>query len=103
MQFRFIRNLLIICFCIAINSRSTAQDAARIYVEPDGWGIGTSIGESDLWGNVGTKSFLTHYTNSKYFDKVCFMGGMFGRYSIHPCLGVRLSIDYGTLYATDAW
>jgi hypothetical protein len=99
----FTRNLLILCICIAMSAPTYAQDAHREYVEQDGWGIGTSIGLSDLWGDIGTKSFLQHYTNSKYFDKVAFMGGLFGRYSIHPCLGVRLSTNFGTLYATDKW
>lgn len=62
-----------------------------------------TVGMADLWGNVGTQSPLEHYTNSKYFDKVTFMGGMFGRYSIHPCLSVRMQLAYGTLYATDKW
>ena len=31
------------------------------------------------------------------------MGGLFGRYSIHPCLDVRFMLNFGTLYATDAW
>lgn len=104
MQARFIRNLLVLCICMALMSRTAmAQNAARIYVEPDGWSLGVNVGLSDLWGDVGTKSFMDHYTNSKYFDKVTFMGGMFARYSIHPCLDVRLNFAYGALYATDKW
>jgi hypothetical protein len=103
MSARYIRTLFSLCICVAVSYTASAQDASRIYVEPDGWAIGTNFGTTDLWGDVGTKSPITHYSNSKYFDKVVFMGGLFGRYSIHPCLSVRLGFSYGTLYATDKW
>ena len=103
MQARFFRNLLVFCICIAIAQTTNAQDASRIYVQPDGWAIGTDIGTTDLWGDVGTKSIINHYTNSKYTDKICFMGGMFARYSVHPCFGIRMMLNYGVLYATDKW
>ncbi|MBC7553344.1 MAG: hypothetical protein H7257_05145 [Taibaiella sp.] len=82
---------------------SVAQDASRIYIEPTGWSLGTSFGLSDMWGDVGTKSFLDHYTNSKYFDKVALLGGLFGRYTVHPALSVRMSLNAGAIYATDEW
>ena len=103
MQARFIRNLLVFCICISFAQTTNAQDASRIYVQQDGWSIGTDIGTTDLWGDVGTKSIITHYTNSKYTDKMCFMGGLFARYSIHPALTVRFMANYGVLYATDKW
>ena len=103
MQARFTRNLLMLCIGIAIAITSGAQNAARIYVEPDGWSIGSTLGESDLWGNVGTKSILQHYTNSKYFNRMGFMGGLFGRYTVHPCFSIRVGLNYGQLYATDKW
>ena len=103
MQARFIRTLLIFCIGISVASNSSAQNAHRIYVEQDGWSIGTNFGVTDLWGNVGTQSILDHYTNSHYTDKICFMGGLFGRYTIHPSLSIRLSLNIGTLYATDKW
>ncbi len=103
MRARYILTLLVLCISIAVGFTSKAQDASREYVEPDGWSIGVNAGMSDLWGDVGTKSFITHYTNSKYFDKVAFMGGMFGRYSVHPCFGIRFMLNYGSLYATDKW
>lgn len=103
MQARFIRNLLVFCISIAVAYNSSAQNANRVYVEPDGWSIGTNIGVTDLWGNVGTQSIIDHYTNSHYTDKICFMGGLFGRYTIHPSLSVRLMVNFGTLYATDKW
>src|SRR5580704_13743339 len=104
MQARFIRNLLVLCICMALISRTAiAQNASRVYVEPDGWAVGVDAGLSDLWGDIGTKSFINHYANSKYFDKVTFMGGLFGRYSVHPCFSIRLQLNYGSLYATDKW
>jgi len=103
MHARFTRNLLMLCFGMALAHTSSAQNAARIYVEPDGWSIGTTLGESDMWGNVGTKSVLEHYINSKYFNRMGFMGGMFGRYTVHPCFAIRLGVNYGQLYATDKW
>ena len=103
MQARFIRSLLVFCIGILFAANANAQDAYRVYVEPDGWSIGTNIGMTDLWGNVGTQSIVDHYTNSHYTDKMCFMGGLFGRYTIHPALGIRLMANYGVLYATDQW
>ena len=103
MRAKYFRNLLALSFAAMSATASYAQDASRIYVEPTGFSIGTNFGLTDLWGDVGTKTVTDHYTNSKYFDKVAFMGGMFGRYTMHPCLSFRLSLDYGTVYATDAW
>ncbi len=103
MQARFMRNLLVFCISILFAAKANGQDAYRVYVEPDGWSIGTNIGVTDLWGNVGTQSIIDHYTNSHYTDKMCFMGGLFGRYTIHPALGIRLMANYGVLYATDKW
>jgi hypothetical protein len=81
----------------------SAQNASRIYIEPNGWSIGTDIGMSDMWADVGTKSMMDHYGNSHYLDKVAFVGGMFGRYTVHPCFALRYMLNYGTLYATDKW
>lgn len=103
MRARYIRNLLILFMAGIGSARSYAQDASRVFVEPTGWAIGTNFGLTDMWGDVGTKTVIDHYTNSKYFDKTVFMGGMFGRYTIHPCLAVKFGINYGTLYATDDW
>ena len=98
-----IRYCLFIILAVVSTIKTQAQDASRIYIEPTGWALGTNFGLADLWGDVGTKSVVDHYVNSKYFDKVTFMGGMFGRYTIHPCLATRLSLNYGTIFATDAW
>ena len=58
---------------------------------------------TDLWGDVGTQGILDHYTNDRYTDKVNFMGGMYGRYTIHPSVVARFGINYGVLYANDNW
>lgn len=103
MRAKSLRNLIIILLAVLSKEKSLGQDASRIYIEPTGWSIGTHFGMTDLWGDVGTKSFLDHYTNSKYFDKVCFMGGMNGRYTFHPCLNVKMSLGFGTFFAKDEW
>lgn len=103
MRAKSIRNLAILIMVVFTTTSSVAQDASRIYIEPTGWSLGAHFGITDLWGDVGTKSILDHYSNSKYFDKMAVMGGMFGRYTIHPALAVRMSLSAGTLYATDEW
>ncbi len=103
MQARFIRNLLVLCMSVVLCHAANAQNASRIYIEPNGWSIGTNVGMSDLFGDIGTQSPIVHYTNSNYFNRVAFMGGMFGRYTVHPCFAIRIGLDYGSLYATDKW
>lgn len=103
MRAKFIRNVVSVCMAVTAALPSRAQDASRVYIEPTGWSIGTHLGMTDLWGDVGTKSFVDHYVNSNYFDKVTFMGGMFGRYTVHPCLAFRGMLSVGTVYATDLW
>ena len=103
MTARFFRNILAGILSAGAVSSVSAQDASRVFVEPMGWSVGMNVGMSDLWGNVGTQSVIAHYTNSKAFDKPCFIGGMLGRYTIHPCLAIRMMLNGGALYATDAW
>lgn len=73
------------------------------FVERPGWSLGMNFGLSDLWGDVGTKSPLRHYVNSKYWDKPHFMGGIFSRYALHPGFVWRMGINYGSVYANDNW
>lgn len=105
MQAKVIRILSVLCVMLASGNMAMAQKDRpfRNYVEKDGWAIGTNIGMTDLWGDVGTNSAVDHYSNSKYFDKTCFMGGLFGRYTFHPSFSVRLMLNYGVFYATDMW
>ncbi len=103
MRALFIRSLITLTMTGIISTASYAQDASRIFIEPDGWSIGMNLGTTDMWGDVGTKTVPDHYSNSKYLDKVFAMGGMFGRYTIHPCLAIRFGINYGSIYATDEW
>ncbi len=103
MQARVIRNLLLMCICLAVGVTANAQNAARIYIEPNGWSLGMNVGTSDMFGDVGTQSPITHYTNSNYTKDLAYMGGIFGRYTIHPALALKLGLNYGTLYATDNW
>ncbi len=105
MQAKVIRLLSVLCVAVVMSIPATAQKfrPSRVYIEPDGWSIGTNIGKTDMWGDVGTKGPIDHYTNSKYFDKVSMMGGLFGRYSFHPSFATRFQLNFGSLYATDEW
>jgi Outer membrane protein beta-barrel domain len=94
---------LLMVVLLAGSSAIFGQSADRIYIEPNEWSVGMNVGMSDLWGDVGTKTVMDHYSNSKYLNKPCFMGGMFGRYTFSPAFDVRFQLNYGTLYATDAW
>lgn len=103
MRRNFVRSLLVL-FLSAGAIPVLAQPAIpRKYVEHPGWSLGVSVGLSDLWGDVGTQSPIDHYVNRKYWDKPCFMGGMFARYTAHPMFALRASVNYGTLYANDNW
>ncbi len=71
--------------------------------EPRGWSLGVTVGLSDLWGDVGTRSPVDHYTNSEYWSNTKYMGGLYVRYAFHPAIAARLSASFGTLYAHDNW
>ncbi len=104
MRKSFIRSILSAAILLTMAETSSAQiGVSTEYVEPRGWSIGTSIGMLDLWGDVGTKSVIDHYDNPEYFNKPCFMGGLFFRYASHPSFAFRVGGYYGTLYATDRW
>lgn len=77
------------------------------YIEQRGFSLGVNVGQADIWGDVGTKSILDHYTNSVYtknvFKSMRMMGGLFVRYTYVPGISFRLGVNYGALYATDEW
>lgn len=77
------------------------------YIEERGFSLGFTLGSTDLWGDVGTKSPIDHYINSNYYNKpfknMRGMGGLFGRYTHVPGISFRATVSYGQLYATDAW
>ena len=100
MRKTFVRCLLAFGLLTAVIPASHAQ---KSYIEPEGFSIGFNFGMTDLWGDVGTKSILDHYTNEGYFDQPCFMGGLYGRYTIHPAAVVRFGLNYGVAYASDDW
>jgi len=105
MQAKLIRILSALCLVALVSGSAVAQQHRpfRVYTEPDGWSIGMNFGMTDMWGDVGTKTAVDHYMNSKYFDKVAFMGGMFGRYSFHPFFALRFHVNIGTRSATYLW
>lgn len=99
--------------CTSILSKANAQheydwgNPDIPYIEQRGFSLGLNVGQSDLWGDVGTKSILDHYINDVYLDDVFknmrFMGGVFVRYTHVPGISFRLGVNYGSLYATDNW
>lgn len=101
MRTRIIRNLFILCICVAAVNKSYAQSFERLDVSGS-WSVGFNFGMSDLWGDVGTQSIKDHYTHG-YFNDMHFMGGVFGRFAVHPAFAIRLGVNYGTVYATDKW
>ncbi|MBS1645396.1 MAG: hypothetical protein JST36_10195, partial [Bacteroidetes bacterium] len=108
MRIPFLRSILSTGCFVAVALTANAQQKWKRYrapefVERPGWSLGVTFGMSDLWGDVGTKSPLNHYTNDKYWDRPHFMGGIFARYALHPGLVFRTGINYGTLYANDNW
>lgn len=103
MRKKLVRSLLALSISAAALSVSAQPAIPREYVEMPGFSMGINFGMTDLWGDVGTQGILDHYYNDKYWNKPCFMGGLFGRFLAHPMLAARLSISYGTLYANDNW
>lgn len=77
------------------------------YIEQRGFSLGLNLGQTDLWGDVGTKSVIDHYNNAEFkrdvFENMRFMGGLFARYTHVPGLSFRLGLNFGALYATDKW
>lgn len=105
MRKRLVRSIIALYAGVAIATVATAQTNRLFrmpeYIDPPGWSLGINLGMSDLWGDVGTKSMIDHYTNDKYWSRPKFMGGLYGRYLPHPALGIRLGVNFGTLYASD--
>lgn len=105
MRKKLLRSIITLCFGMTMAAVGTAQTNHLYrmpeYVEPPGWSIGMNIGMTDLWGDVGTKSVIDHYNNDKYWSSPKFMGGLYGRYTAHPALGLRMGVNFGTLYASD--
>jgi len=100
MRKTILRSIFVSLICIAAAPSIQAQS---YYMEPHGFSLGTSLGISDLWGDVGTKSPIEHYMNSEYKSNIKGMGGFFFRYTFSPGVALRMSMNYGTLYANDNW
>ncbi len=103
MRKKMLRSLLSVCFSAAVLTASAQPGIPREYIEFPGYSVGFNFGMADLWGDVGTKSVIDHYTNGQYFSKPTFMGGVFARVTAHPSFATRIGVNYGTLYATDMW
>lgn len=103
MRKTIVRGLLSICLSAGAFSAFAQPAIPREYIEFPGYSVGFNFGLADLWGDVGTKSVIDHYTNGKYFDNPTFMGGVFARVTAHPSFATRIGVNYGTLYANDNW
>lgn len=106
MRTPFLRTIISTVCLSAVALHAGAQQKWTRYRAPEfaerpGWSVGLNFGMSDLWGDVGTKSPLDHYTNDKYWDKPHFMGGIFARYAMHPGFVLRMGVNYGSVYAND--
>lgn len=71
------------------------------YIERKGWSLGMTLGNSDLWGDIGTNKMLDHYTNSNYSKHMRPFGGLYVRHTLHPSFVLRAGINYGMLSAGD--
>jgi opacity protein-like surface antigen len=103
MRKKLVRSLLALSISAAALSATAQPAIPREYVETPGFSLGMNVGLADLWGDVGTQGPIDHYINGTYWDRPCFMGGLFIRYTPHPVWSARLAVNYGTLYATDQW
>ncbi len=106
MRIPLLRSIITTVFLGATVIGADAQQKWTRYRAPEfaerpGWSLGMNIGLSDLWGDVGTASPLTHYTNDNYWDRPHFMGGIFARYALHPGFVLRMGVNYGSVYASD--
>ena len=97
-----INKKLILLFSLFIISSSVVRAQIEdYYSEAPGFSLGTTIGLSDLWGDIGTASSMDHYMNSNYKKNVTFMGGLLFRYTFVPAFSLRFGVNYGKLYASD--
>ena len=103
MRKKLVRSLLVLVISATTISAYAQPAIPRKYVEHPGYSIGVNFGLADMWGDVGTQGLVDHYANELYWTKPHFMGGIFIRYTAHPALGVRLNLNYGTLFADDQW
>lgn len=71
------------------------------FIERKNWSLGITIGSSDLWGDIGTKSPIDHYANLNYSNYMRPFGGFYVRYAFKPSLVWRAGINYGTVAAGD--
>ncbi|MEI8279606.1 MAG: hypothetical protein WCG87_07560 [Bacteroidota bacterium] len=102
MRKKIVRSIIATLICAAAITTVKAQPQSQ-YIEYPGFSLGMNFGVADLWGDVGTKSPITHYTNDKYASNMHYMGGLYVRYVAHPAIAMRLGINYGVLYANDNW
>lgn len=99
------RNKIINHICTTLVALSIAYTAqAQLdyeYIERKGWSLGINVGNSELWGDIGTKSPIAHYTNGEYTKNTMPFVGLYTRYTLDPSFVIRTGINYGTVAASD--
>lgn len=87
---------------VSISAGNTAlAQPDRDYIERKGWSLGMTVGLGDLWGDIGTKSPIDHYSNANYGNYARPFGGLYVRYAFRPAFVFRGGINYGTVAAGD--
>ena len=82
-------------------SHSAKAQPDKDYIERKGWSLGMTLGNSDLWGDIGTNKMKDHYLNDNYSKHMRPFGGLYVRYTLHPAFVLRGGINYGMLSAAD--
>lgn len=112
LQSLFLTGVIAVVFLLSPHSNYAQREyywdnPAIPYIEDRGFSLGVTLGQSDLWGDVGTQSVMDHYLNNNYTSDILgnlrAMGGFFVRYTHVPGISFRLGVNYGTVYATDKW
>ncbi|MCC6186331.1 MAG: hypothetical protein IT256_04185, partial [Chitinophagaceae bacterium] len=85
---------------MGISQKASAQ-LDKEYIERKGWSLGMTLGNSDLWGDIGTNKMLDHFANSNYSKHMMPFTGLYVRYTLHPAFVLRGGVNYGMLSAGD--
>lgn len=100
MRNKVICTLISSVFALGFANSAKAQPN-KDYIERSAWSLGINIGNSDLWGDIGTQKVMDHYMNDNYSKHMRPMVGLFSRYTFHPALVFRAGLSYGMLSAAD--
>lgn len=82
-------------------SHSVKAQPDKDFIERKCWSLGLTVGNSDLWGDIGTSKPMDHFMNDNYTDHMRPYVGFYTRFTFHPALVLRTGINYGMLSASD--